>query len=318
MIKELDAYELKISIEEKVRGYLKIIDTGLKVPVTIINGKKPGKTIVITSGVHGCEYEGIKAAMELSEEINPREVSGKIIIFHPINISAFESRSAGIVPEDKKNLLRVFPGNKNGTVSEKIAYVLSNEFLKEADYYLDIHGGDVYEDLIPHIYYPGKAKESIIKESIELAKAFDVKYYIKSNTTNGTYTSAAINYDVPSILIERGCLGVCGEEDVKAYKKDILNALIELNILSGEKTIKDFSPQEITDARYIDSKNSGCWIRYVKAGDNIKKGQKLGEIKDYFGQLIDTCYAEFDGVVLYNTAAFYVDKGSSLVAYGKI
>lgn len=318
MIREINIKELKLNLGEKVKGYIKILDTETRVPVTIINGKKPGKTMVITSGIHGCEYDGIKAAMEISQEINAEDVSGKIIIFHPINISAFENRSERIVPEDGKNLLRVFPGNKNGTLSEKIAYVLSNDFLKEADFYLDIHGGDVHESVIPHIYYPGKAKESIIKESIKLAKAFDLKYFIKSNTTNGTYTSAAINFDVPSILVERGGLGICNEESVKAYKKDILNVLIELDILKGEKAEKEFLPEEITEARYIDSEYAGCWSYYVKAGDKIKKGQKLGEIRDYFGELIDTYYAEFDGVVLYNTVAFYVAKDSSLIAYGKI
>ena len=72
----------------------------------------------------------------------------------------------------------IFPGDENGTISEKIAYVISNELQTKADFYLDIHGGDVHEELLPHIYYPGLAEENVVKSSIEMAKCFNVPYIV--------------------------------------------------------------------------------------------------------------------------------------------
>lgn len=318
MKNELMIQALKAKAGEKKQGFIKILDTETKMPVTIINGEKDGKTMLITAGVHGCEYPCIKTAIELAREIDPKKVTGQIIIVHPVNTQGFVGRNAAIVPEDNKNILRVFPGDKNGTISEKIAYVISNELQAKADFYLDIHGGDVHEDLLPHIYYPGAAKENVVEASIEMAKCFNVPYYVKSNTTNGTYTSAAIRKSIPSLLIERGGCGLCKEEDVKAYKNDIINVLAYLNILEHEIIEKDFKAKEIKEAIYLDALNDGCWTCLVKAGENIIKGQKLGEVTDYFGNIIDTYYAEFDAVVLYNTVAFSVTKNSPLVAYGKI
>lgn len=318
MKNELIIQELKAKTGEKKQGFIKILDTETKMPVTIINGEKDGKTMLITAGVHGCEYPCIKTAIELAREIAPKKVTGQIIIVHPVNTQGFVGRNAAIVPEDNKNILRVFPGDKNGTISEKIAYVISNELQAKADFYLDIHGGDVHEDLLPHIYYPGAAEENVVEASIEMAKCFNVPYYVKSNTTNGTYTSAAIRKLIPSLLIERGGCGLCKEEDVKAYKNDIINVLAYLNILEHEIIEKDFKAKEIKEAIYLDALNDGCWTCLVKAGENIIKGQKLGEVTDYFGNIIDTYYAEFDAVVLYNTVAFSVTKNSPLVAYGKI
>lgn len=318
MKNELIIQELKAKTGEKKQGFIKILDTETKMPVTIINGEKDGKTMLITAGVHGCEYPCIKTAIELAREIAPKKVTGQIIIVHPVNTQGFVGRNAAIVPEDNKNILRVFPGDKNGTISEKIAYVISNELQAKADFYLDIHGGDVHEDLLPHIYYPGAAEENVVEASIEMAKCFNVPYYVKSNTTNGTYTSAAIRKSIPSLLIERGGCGLCKEEDVKAYKNDIINVLAYLNILEHEIIEKDFKAKEIKEAIYLDALNDGCWTCLAKAGENIIKGQKLGEVTDYFGNIIDTYYAEFDAVVLYNTVAFSVTKNSPLVAYGKI
>lgn len=318
MKKELNICELSAKVGEKKQGFINILDTKTSMPVTIINGIKEGKTMLITAGVHGGEYPCIKASIELAKEIDAKEVSGQIIIVHPVNTQAFKGRNAAIVPEDNKNILRVFPGDKDGTVSEKIAYVISNELQEKADFYLDIHGGDIHEDLLPHIYYPGLAEKEVLEDSIEMAKYFDLPYYVKSNTTNGTYTSAAIRKGVPSLLVERGSCGLCKEDDVKAYKKDILNVLRALNILEGEVIKNRITPKEIKEAEYLDALNDGCWTCLVKAGQIIKEGEKLGEVTDYFGNIIDTYYAKFDGIVLYNTVAYSVTKDSSLIAYGKI
>lgn len=318
MKKELVICELSAKPGERTQGFINILDTETKMPVTIINGSKEGKTMLITAGVHGCEYPCIKTAIELAKEIEPKKVSGQIIIVHPVNTQAFVKRVAAVVPEDNKNILRMFPGDKNGTISEKIAYVISTELQEKADFYLDIHGGDVQEDLLPHIYYPGAAKQSVVEASIEMAKAFNVHYYVKSNTTNGSYTSAAIRKDIPSLLIERGGCGLCKEDDVKAYKSDILNVLSSLNILEHEITERELSPKEIKEAVYLDASNDGCWTCLVNAGDYVKKAQELGKVTDYFGNEIDIYYAEFDGVVLYNTVAFSVAKNDAIVAYGKV
>lgn len=303
---------------EKTQGLFEVYESGTFMPVTLINGVNEGKTILITAGVHGCEYPCIKTAIELAKEINPKKVNGKIIIIHPVNTQGFSGRHAAIVPEDNKNILRMFPGNKEGTISEKIAHAITNEFIEKCDYYLDLHGGDLHEELIPHIYYSGKAKETVIEESIKISKYFDVPYIVKANSTNGTYTSAAIEKGIPSLLIERGGCGLCKDEDVNAYKKDILNVLIGLSILEEKINKNKFSPKEIKEAIYLDALNDGCWTCFVKAGERVYKGQKLGEISDYFGNVIDTYHAEFDAVVLYNTVAYSVTKDSSIIAYGKI
>ena len=317
MKKEISICNITAKPGQKDQGFINILDTETKMPITIINGQKEGKTVLITAGVHGCEYPGIRTAIELAKEINPQDISGNIIIVHVVNTAGFEKRRAAIMPEDNKNILRVFPGDENGTISDKIAHVITNELISKVDYYFDIHGGDLHEELIPHLYYPAKADEQVVNKCIEIAKHFNVSYYAPSNNINGTFTSAAINKNIPSLLIERGGCGLCKEEEVNLYKDDILNILSVLNVIKYERCSKEFSPKEIKKAIYLDAREDGCWTCFVKSGQAIKKGEKLGEISDYFGNIIDTYYAEFDSTVLYNTVAYSVSKGSSLVAYGR-
>lgn len=307
---------LSANIGGKVQGLIRIPKAEFSMPLTLINGAKAGKTILITAGVHGCEYPGIKAVIELAKEIDADQVNGQLIMVHLANIQGFVERKAAVVPEDGKNLLRVFPGNQEGTLSEKIAFFMTTEMICQSDYYFDIHGGDLHEDLIPHLYYPGAAAKDVIDASIELAKLFDVPYYIRSSMTNGTYTSAAMS-GIPSLLIERGSCGVCPEEIVLNYKQDLLNVLSMMGIVDSNMTPKKCHSIEVKDVIYLEALTEGCWTCFVKAGQVIKTGDKLGEVTDYFGNIIDYYYAQFDAVVLYHTVAYSVTKGSSLIAYGK-
>ena len=303
----LEINGLKAEVATKVQGFINILDTDRKIPVTLINGAKEGKSLLITAGVHGGEYPCIKAAIEIAKEINPADVCGNIIIVHPVNVEAFFKRTPAVVPEDNKNLNNIFPGKKDGTISEKIAYIIVNEMQSKADFHLDIHGGDLNEALTPHLYYAGKAELKIINKIKE----------VKSNSTTGVHSYGSIS-GTPSMLLERGGMGLCLTEDVKAYKKDLYSVLNKMEILVTEETIKEEIPIDITEANYLEALNEGCWTSFVEAGELISKGQVLGEVTDFFGNLVDRYYAEFNGVVMYHTVALAVAKDSPLVAYGKL
>ncbi|MDS0526883.1 M14 family metallopeptidase [Clostridium sp. SHJSY1] len=309
--------DLEAKKGEKVSGFINIEDKNLKIPVTLINGQNEGKSILITAGIHGCEYLGIEVVNKLAKKIDPKKISGKIILVHVANISGFYSRVPAIVPEDGENLNRVFPGDMNGSVSEKIAYTLTNEFQKKVDFYIDLHGGDLNEIVMPYVYYPGKGSDEVIKASCEVAKKLNVNYRVKSSATTGAYNSAAI-LGVPSVLIERGGAGLWNKKDVSEYEKDVYSVLAYYNIIENSYLNEDIKQKEITNVIYVDSEFNGCWYPDVKPGEVIKKGQVLGVIQDCFGKEINTYISQVNGVVLYMTVSLAIKKGNSLIAYGEL
>ena len=74
-------------------------------------GAAPGKTLVVTAGVHGCEYVGIQALRRLAADLDPARLSGNVILLPLANPSAFYAGAKQVVPEDGVNLNRAFPGN---------------------------------------------------------------------------------------------------------------------------------------------------------------------------------------------------------------
>ena len=87
-------------------------------------GAAPGKTLVVTAGVHGCEYVGIQALRRLAADLDPARLSGNVILLPLANPSAFYAGAKQVVPEDGVNLNRAFPGNSAGPLSARLAFAL--------------------------------------------------------------------------------------------------------------------------------------------------------------------------------------------------
>ena len=104
-------------------------------------GAAPGKTLVVTAGVHGCEYVGIQALRRLAADLDPARLSGNVILLPLANPSAFYAGAKQVVPEDGINLNRAFPGNAKGSLSARLAAALENALYPVADFLADLHGG---------------------------------------------------------------------------------------------------------------------------------------------------------------------------------
>ena len=92
---------------EKVQGYFAGPDGEKTIPICLIHGTKPGKTVLLTAGVHACEYPGAAAVMELCRELEPSQVSGRLILVPMLNVSSFYERLPFVVMEDGKTLKAV-------------------------------------------------------------------------------------------------------------------------------------------------------------------------------------------------------------------
>ena len=61
-----------------IKDHIHVEGTEIHIPHIILCGEKPGKTVLITAGIHNAEYVGIQAAIELSNEISPDDLCGNI------------------------------------------------------------------------------------------------------------------------------------------------------------------------------------------------------------------------------------------------
>lgn len=303
---------------EKVSQYMTVTGTDYAFPVTIINGKEDGKVFLASAGIHGYEYPGIQAVVELANEIEPADVKGAVILVHCVNMSGFEQRQTYVVPDDpeRKNLNRLFPGNSEGTLAEKICAFFSDELVAKSDFHVDLHSGDAVENLEACVIVCAPKESENNRVAGEIAKHLSFKYRMNSGGRTECYNSSSIDKNVPSLLFERGGNGACPIEEVVADKKDLISVMQYLNILPGQAKINEeqvfFKRHEWTEAE-----SKGMLYRFVDVGDDIKEGQKIAEIRDMFGNLVEELHAKFDGHVVICSNTLAVNIGDDLFTYGE-
>ena len=299
---------------QKENGFISVEGTPVKMPATLIVGAKPGKQILITGGVHGGEYPCIETAIQLARRIDPKEVSGTIVIIHPVNVPAFLAKLQYYGPYDGKNLNRVFPGKALGTVSERIAYAVY-QLQQAADFYIDLHGGDIHESLVPFVIYSNLGGEKLADQSRQAAAALGFPYVVGSVSDNGSIGAAA-TAGTPGFLAELGQCGRWSDEEVENYVEATRNVLRSLGVLEGNvesHKVTYHKKMVVTTAAH-----EGCWYPSRKLEDKVKTGDKLGEIRDFFGNVLSEYKAEEDGVLLYVVTSLAIIKGDPLAAIGVV
>ena len=294
----------------------RVPDTDITIPATLICGRKTGKTITVSAGIHSREYIGIETLIRLAQELTPEMVQGTILLLHCCNYKGFLSRSSDVMPQDGKNLNRVFPGVADGTPTQKLAAFLESEIIGHTDYLVDLHSGGFCEALVPRVYYHGAAKSSVCAESFRIAELTSAKYLVRSEAKNGFYSHAG-QCGVPAIILERGGCGLLQEEEVQQDLADVKNILRGLGFLQ-DLPAKIFPHRLAQNGHYLNAPASGCWYPKKQPGDRLKTGELLGEIRSIYGETLFRISAEADGVLLYQTASLGIKAGTPMIAYAEV
>lgn len=290
---------------------------GYSMPATIICGNKTqdSKTILITAGLHSGEYPAIQATINLAKELEVENINGNIIIVHCVNTSGFFKRSVDVVPEDGANLNKNYPGDKDGTTGEKIADFFVSDLFPDVDYLIDMHSGGKYEALTPCLFYQTLPEVSDI--SFKIASLTNIPYLIPSTARTGHYSFAG-TMGIPAVLLERGFGGLCDKQDVDEYKFDLLNILTGLDFIKNSKYISSIQKNNIKNPTYLESTHKGLWFPAIKHDQEVKKGELLGHIQDFYGNTLVEYHAEFDGVIFYYTTDLAINISDALIAYGQL
>ena len=228
--------EITAAPGQRARGFL-TTDVGrgvtVRMPVVVINGKADGPVCVVTAGVHGAEYPGIEAAIRLSRTLDPAELRGAAIIVPVVSVPAFQRRAIYINPLDGINFNRVCPGNPAGTITEIMAHLLFTNVIAQADYYIDLHGGDMIEALVPFTLYYKSGNKEVDDASKALAEAYGIPIILGTSVLRGGSYGAAAAMGKPAILTEAGGQGILDEPSAQTHIRGVLNVLRKVGGLAG-------------------------------------------------------------------------------------
>jgi uncharacterized protein len=277
------------------------------IPYIVVQGVRPGPTLLVTAGVHGAEYASIEAANRIAT-LEPENLSGTLVVLPVVNTLSFFARSIYLTPPDQKNLNRMFPGDPQGSFSQQLAYWLMENFIRPADAHIDLHGGDMIEALIPFTIF-----QQDHHPSEALAKAFGIDLLIASDSPGTTCTEAA-KAGTPCILAEAGGQGLWPEADIERLRLGTQRVMQHLGMLDG---VPESVPTRLlTEFAWLRSEAAGFWYPQVIAGDTVKSGQQLGHIKTLLGETVQEVVSSINGTVLFSVSSLAINAGDPLYGIG--
>ena len=206
-------------------------------PVISVVGAKPGPVLFVNAGVHGGEYPAVEAVIRLRKTLEPKKISGTVILMPVLNLPAFRTRTPFVCPIDNVNPNRVFPGDPRGSYSEQMTHACINEFVVHADAYVDLHGGDIPEALVPFVICRAGNGE-VAKKSKSIAMAFGLPYVltvskpVQPSKGQSSY-AAAVDKGIPAILAEAGGVGQMQEEAVALLSRGVINVMRHLEMIES-------------------------------------------------------------------------------------
>jgi predicted deacylase len=325
MATEVDVDQFSFPSEPGKRSYyLRIPSPGIEstgFPMLVANGERQGKTLVVFAGVHGDELEGVRAVHDVFRDLDPVLMNGRVIAVPIANLSAYRAVTR-TSPIDGLNLARTFPGKKEGTQTERLAFYLSELVIPHADLFLDLHSSGVAY-LMPLMTGYDARDTASGRASKEAALAFGTPVvWGHERIGPGRSISTAAERQTPWLYVESPNGGRVSEVDLPYYVNGILNLLSHLNILARDEAAASpihflTGPGDVDVSQAVTK--GGFFVPKVKLLDRIPEGAVIGEVRDECGETVEIVKSKESGYVAMLRAAPVVEPGTPvcLIAQGR-
>jgi len=281
--------------------------TKLKIPIVVKRSKIEGPTVLLTAGMHGDEVNGTEIVRQIIiQGINKPQI-GTIICIPIINILGFLNQTREF--PDGRDLNRVFPGSKTGSLASRFAYYLLEEVIPNVDYAIDFHSGGASRFNAPQI--------RVVPDNAELkalANVFNAPFTVYTNQISGSFRNSCTKLGIKMLLFEGG-KSINFNNDVTHQGVEGTKRLLEhLGMLNPKKkTIKQEKDSiHIDKSSWIRAKTSGMLHGLIPIGSYVEKGSVLATISDPFGKIEKKVKSPHSGYIINVNDAPMVYQGDAI------
>jgi predicted deacylase len=306
---ELDS----LALGEVHRLQIELSDNSLgvpwRIPVIIIKGMTKGKVLGLTAAVHGNELNGISTIFKLIEEVDPKKLSGTLILVPISNVPGYLMNRRHFT--DYIDLNRIMPGSPKGSTSNLYAHFFTSKIISKFDYLLDLHTAS--HGRVNSLYLRADLEN---EDSRTLAYLQNPQIIVQKYDDEKTLRGWANDQGIPAITIEIGNPNAFQHSLIDETLEGILNTMKYLQMIDGE--VQDMvTDATVCDHSYWIYSNSGGIIEVLpKLADLVKKGEVIAKVYDVFGQVEELIHADKSGIVIGKNVLPNCDAGARVLHLG--
>jgi len=249
--------------------------------VVIANGHGP--TVLFTGGNHGDEYEGQIALLKLCRALDPAQISGRLIVIPCLNLPAVWAGTR-LSPIDGLNMNRVFPGRREGTVTELIAHYVSQRILPLTDAVVDLHSGGKTLEFLPAAIIHRVSNADLMSRSLAALNAFaaPIGLVLVELDSAGMLDTTVENMGKLFISTELGGGGTVTRETVAIAERGVRNLLEHFGMFEERKSNEVRPSTRLMhtpdNTSYVTANAHGIYEILVGLGHDVGAGDAVGQI----------------------------------------
>jgi predicted deacylase len=295
--------------------------------VRAIRGSKEGPTLTLLGVQHGDEYSGIEITNRIIDYINPDNLSGNILtapICNPLAFNHGQRITPPSIGYENLNMNRLWPGNFKGLFTERIVASLWKELVVDCQVVLDLHeGGRAFMAKYIHARGTIDTDKIVGEKNRRLYRWFGQGIPVLGGIRTQGYMMGSLSIqaglkNIPCIGIELGGGGRLWEEYVKIGFYGILNIMIGLNMIQGEPLGQDEKQYVASESSWPKTNQGGLFTNTCILNAVVEKNEKVGELRNPIGEIIEEVYAPYKSVVLDTRVQPTVYPGDWTVHCGRI
>lgn len=293
-------------------------DAAATMPVAVVHGARPGKVVAFVAGSHGTEYASSVALTRFISKVPPATLTGTVIVLPLLNVASFEQMTVHVNPIDKKGMNASYPGLATGTQTERALALVTAQAVEPADVIVDLHGGDLDENLRPYSYWTrtGNAAQDDAAHTLVMAFGLDHVILRDIDATNPASIRSLGGYALSRgktvIIAEAGRSGLVLDADVNALVAGCLNVLGSLKMITRPVT-PVAKPVFVSGGSRVAADKTGMFFATVARDTVVTEGAVVGYTTDYLGRRTGEVKAPVAGLVTFIRGVPSMWVGATLV-----
>lgn len=296
----------------------------VRLPVIVAAGEEDGPRLLVTSCLHGDEVLGSDVVRRVVAGLDPRQLRGTVVAFPWVNAPAVATRTRRNVSElypGPHDMNRVFPGASAGVLSERIARLLSDEFISGSGYVFDFHCASVGGEWVGYSAMPANGasySQGVVTAARGLASAFQGPMLLDADTaTHGSIMDAALKMGIPASMAEFGVANVIDAAGLALGMRGLRNILCHLEMVNGE--VEPVASQIVVRRVHRMIANEGGYLIHEgNLGRRVRAGERLSKIESIEGLTVEEIVSPADGVVCRRNTNGVIGTGDLVVYVGEV
>lgn len=282
--------------------------TGLAASLSlqVLHGARPGPCVFVSAAIHGDEINGIAIIQKLTQQLDPKDMNGTLILAPAVNIHGLANHTRYL--PDRRDLNRSFPGSARGSMAAQLAHAFLENVITRSTLGIDLHTAGLHRYNLPQIRIAADNPYLV-----ELAMAFGAPVIVESPLRDGSMRELAHQRGTPMLLFEAGEALRFDRLSIDIGAQGIARVLAHIGMIDADDGLTSPGiPARANRSSWVRSPRGGITHRIRKSGDTVRAGEVLATVTGLFGEEAMEMASPIDGIVIGHCTLPVVNQGDAV------